>query len=111
MSNYESMTRRQELEKIVYKSGTDNDLKAKQLIDEIIFLEVQMQDLRELPFIKVNPKNPMQQKATPAAKMYKETLQQYNNSLRLLFRLTGDMGESDEESPLRRWAKSREEVI
>lgn len=102
------MTRRQELEKIVNKSGTDNDLKAKQLIDEIIFLEVQMQDLRELPFIKVNPKNPMQQKATPAAKMYKETLQQYNNSLRLLFRLTGDMGENDEESPLRRWAKSRE---
>lgn len=105
------MTRRQELEKIVNKSGTDNDLKAKQLIDEIIFLEVQMQDLRELPFIKVNPKNPMQQKATPAAKMYKETLQQYNNSLRLLFRLTGDMGENDEESPLRRWAKSREEVL
>lgn len=102
------MTRRQELEKIVCKSGTDNDLKAKRLIDEIIFLEVQMQDLRELPFIKVNPKNPMQQKATPAAKMYKETLQQYNNSLRLLFRLTGDMGENDEESPLRRWAKSRE---
>ena len=102
------MTRRQELEKIVNKSGTDNDLKAKQLIDEIIFLEVQMQDLRELPFIKVNPKNPMQQKATPAAKMYKETLQQYNNSLRLLFRLTGDMSENDEESPLRRWVKSRE---
>lgn len=102
------MTRRQELEKIVNKSGTDNDLKAKQLIDEIIFLEVQMQDLKELPFIKVNPKNPMQQKATPAAKMYKETLQQYNNSLRLLFRLTGDMGESEEDSPLRRWVKSRE---
>lgn len=102
------MTRRQELEKIVSKSGTDNDLKAKQLIDEIIFLEVQMQELRALPFIKVNPKNKMQQKATPAAKMYKETLQQYNNSLRLLFRLTGDMGESDEESPLRQWAKSRE---
>lgn len=104
------MTRRQELEKIVCKAGTDNDIKARQLIDEIIFLEVQMQDLRELPFIKVNPKNPIQQKATPAAKMYKETLQQYNNSLRLLFRLTGDMGETEEDSPLRRWVKSREVI-
>lgn len=104
----QEMTRRQELEKIVYKDGRNNDIKAKNLIDEIIFLEVQMQDLRALPFIKVNPKNPAQQKATPAAKMYKETLQQYNNSLRLLFRLTGDMGEVEEESPLRRWVKSRE---
>lgn len=104
------MTRRQELEKIVYKPGTDNEIKAKQLIDEIIFLEVHMMDLRELPFIKVNPKNPTQQKATPAAKMYKEALQQYNNSLRLLFRLTGDMGESEEDSPLRRWIKSREDL-
>ena len=102
------MTRRQELEKIVCKTGTDNDIKSNQLIDEIIFLEVQMLDLRTLPFIKVNPKNPMQQKATPAAKLYKETLQQYNNSLRLLFRLTGDMGETEEDSPLRRWVKSRE---
>ena len=105
------MSRKSDLEKIVYKDGSDNNIKAAQLIEEIIFLEDQMQGLRELPFIKVNPKNPMQQKATPAAKMYKETLQQYNNSLRLLFRLTGDMGESDEESPLRRWAKSREEVL
>ena len=105
------MSRKDDLEKIVYKNGSDNNIKAARLIEEIIFLEFQMQDLRALPFIKVNPKNPMQQKATPAAKMYKETLQQYNNSLRLLFRLTGDMGESDEESPLRRWVQSREEVL
>lgn len=105
------MSRIDDLKRIVYKDGSDNNIKAAQLIEEIIFLEEQMQELRALPFIKVNPKNKMQQKATPAAKMYKETLQQYNNSLRLLFRLTGDMGESDEESPLRQWVKSREEVL
>ena len=103
------MTRKEELEKIVYKDGSDNNIKAAQLIEEILFLEDQMQTLRALPFIKVNPKDTMQQKATPAAKMYKETLQQYNNSLRLLFRLTGDMGDIEEESPLRRWVKSRED--
>jgi hypothetical protein len=69
-----------------------------------------MVELKKLPFINVNPKNPMQQKATPASKQYKEFLQQYNNCLRLLFRLSGDMGETEEESPLRRWIKGRKEL-
>lgn len=104
------MSRKEELEKIVCKDGGENSIKAKQLIEEIVFLENQMQTLRELPFIKIDPKNPMNQKATPASKQYKEILQQYNNSLRLLLRITGDLGETEEESPLRRWAKSREEL-
>jgi hypothetical protein len=35
-------------------------------------------------------------------------LQQYNNSMRLLLRIAGDLGESEEISPLRKWVKSRE---
>ena len=93
---------------IVRKAG-DGDIKAGQLIDEIIFIENQLEELRKLPFISVNPKNPAQQKATPASKQYKEMMQQYNNSLRLLFRLSGDMGEVEEESPLRKWVKERKE--
>ena len=101
------MDKRAELLKLV-----GDDLKAEQLIDEIIFLEEQMKELKKLPFINVNPKNPMQQKATPASRQYKEMLQQYNNCLRLLFRLTGDIGgDSEEESPLRKWLKSRNEVV
>ena len=105
------MNRRAELMSIISKSGSDNDIKAAQLVDEIVFIENQLVELKKLPFININPKNPMQQKATPAAKQYKELLQQYNNSLRLLFRLSGDLGgEVEEESPLRRWAKSRKEL-
>lgn len=104
------MSRKEELEKIVFKPGSDNEIKAARLIDEIVFLEEQMQELRKLPFIKVDKNNPMKQKATPAQKQYKEILQQYNNSLRLLFKLTGDLGDSEEESPLRKWVKSREEL-
>jgi len=104
------MSRKEELEKIVFKPGSDNEIKAAQLIDEIVFMEEQMQELRKLPFIKVDKDNPMKQKATPAQKQYKETLQQYNNSLRLLFKLTGDLGDIEEESPLRKWVKSREEL-
>ena len=104
------MGRLEDLQKIVFRDGTDNDIKAAQLIEEIVFLEDQMAYYRKLPQIKVNPQNPEQQKATPAAKLYKEALQQYNNSLRLLFRITGELGESEEESPLRKWVKSREDL-
>lgn len=105
------MGRKEELLQIVWKDGMNNDVKAKQLVDEIVFIEEQLVELRKLPFININPKNPMQQKTTPAAKQYKELLQQYNNSLRLLLRLSGDMGgESEEESPLRKWVKSRKEL-
>lgn len=104
------MSRREELLGLICKNGADNDVKATQLIDEILFIEEQLIFLKTLPFININPKNPMQQKATPAAKQYKELLQQYNNSLRLLLKMSGDIGESEEESPLRQWAKSRKEL-
>ena len=71
--------------------------------------EEQLKELKKMPFISSDPKNPARQKATPASKLYKEMMQQYNNSLRLLFRLSGDMGEVEEDSPLRKWIKERKE--
>lgn len=88
--------------------GAQDVMKAERLIDEIVFLEEQMTELKKHPFIAVNPKNPAQQKPTAAAKQYKEFLQQYNNSLRLLLRITGDIGgDIEEESPLRAWLKAK----
>lgn len=104
------MSRKSDLLEIINKNGTNNSVKAEHLIDEIIFIEDQLVELKKLPFINVNPKNPMQQKVTPASKQYKELFQQYTNSLRLLFHLSGDMGETDDESPLRKWIKSRKEL-
>lgn len=104
------MGRKEELLQLICKNGSNNDIKARQLVDEIIFIEEQLVYLKTLPFININPKNPMQQKTTPAAKQYKELLQQYNNSLRLLLKMSGDIGESEEESPLRKWAKSRKDM-
>ena len=101
------MDRREELEKLVYKENSGNDIKASKLIEEIVYLEDQMGSLKKLPFIRVSKKNPEMQKATPAAKLYKEMLQQYNNSMRLLLRIAGDLGESEEISPLRKWVRSR----
>lgn len=100
------MSRKTELEEIVYS----DDLKSKalycDLIEEIIFIENQLTELKKLPFISINPKNNMQQRTTPAAKQYKELFQQYTNALKILAHATGeDMGE--EESPLRAFAKQR----
>ena len=76
------------------------------LIDDVVFIEGQLEMLRKLPFIRVNPKNPAQQKPTPAAKQYKELLQQYNNCIKIL---TGILRKdaSEEESPLRAFLKAR----
>jgi hypothetical protein len=101
------MTRKEQLQNIIFKAGTDNEAKTSQLIDEIIFIEENLAKLKELPFIVISSKNPGIQKATPASKQYKELLQQYNNCLRLLFRITGETDGTEEESPLRKWLKER----
>lgn len=75
------------------------------LIDEVLFLEGQLKYYRSLPQLRVNPTNPEQQKATPASKLYKETLQQYANVIKTLAHCTGQDVE-DEDSPLRKYFKS-----
>jgi len=71
-------------------------------VQEIVFLEQQLTELKKYPFISVNPKNPAQQKPTPAAKQYKEMLQQYNNSIKIMIR-TLERNKGTETSPLREY--------
>ena len=77
------------------------------VIDEIVFLENKLKKLKTLPFIEVNPRNPMKQRNTPAAKLYKEFLQQYINCLKVvenvIYRDKRLEGDELEESPLRKW--------
>lgn len=75
-------------------------VKNNSLLEEKTFLESRLEELRKLPFIKVNPKNPMQQKTTPAGKQYKELLQQYINLVKALEKFSAD---ESEISPLREW--------
>ena len=91
------MSRKEELLKIL-----NNDITYAPLITEMVYLEKQLDELRELPKIKVHPDDSSKQKATPAAKLYKEYLQQYTNIVRILMKATG-ADEAEEESPLRRW--------
>lgn len=94
------MSRKEELLNLI-----DNDPLLVPLIEDMVELEKQLDELRKLPKIKVHPEDPTKQKTTPAAKLYKECLQQYTNILRILMRATG-VDETDEESPLRAWVKN-----
>lgn len=93
------MTRKEELLKVI--EGNEALIP---LVDEVLFLEDQLIELKKLPFIKIHPSNPELQKATPAAKQYKEFLQQYTNCIKILMHAVEDDSEG-EESPLRTWVK------
>ena len=92
------MTRRkEELLKLL-----NNDVTYVPLINEMVYLEEQLDELRELPKIKIHPEDKTKQKTTPAAQLYKEYLQQYTNIVRILMKATGS-DETEEDSPLRKW--------
>lgn len=98
------MSRRDELVAIIPEESLEL---VKSVIDDVVFLEARLTELKALPFIEVNPNNPMKQRSTPASKLYKEFLQQYINCIKMIEyviykdkRLEGDEAE---ESPLRKW--------
>lgn len=97
------MERKEELLKLVNDSNRTTVLP---LIDKMLFLESQLEQLEKLPMIKVNPENPMQQKSTPASKLYKEFLQQYTNVVKVISHMVG-VENDQEESPLRKWVSTR----
>lgn len=96
------MDRTNELKELCAELDDSAKTATAQLIDEIIFIEQRLQELRQYPFISVNPQNPIQQKITPAAKQYKEFLQQYNNCIKILIGVIGK-DTSGETSPLREY--------
>lgn len=101
------MDRKEELLKLVEKLDKDSRLIAERMVEDILFLESQLEMLRGLPFIQVNPNNKAMQKTTPAGKQYKALLQEYASLIKLLLTASGK-GDTDEVSPLRSYLKSLE---
>ena len=95
------MSREEELLQLI-----NNDATLLPLVGEMVYLEEQLDYYRGLPKIKVHPTDPTRQKTTPAAKLYKEYLQQYTNVVKILLKATGT-DTSEEESPLRKWMNQR----
>lgn len=100
------MSRREELIKIIPEDSLEL---VNSVIDDVVFLEGRLDELKKLPFIQVHPQDASKQRSTPAAKQYKEFLQQYINCIKMIEyviykdkRLEGDQVE---DSPLRKWFK------
>ncbi len=98
------MSRKDELLGCFTKIDEDKKTIVMNLIDDVIHLEDQLKELRKLPFIKVNVANPQLQKSTPAGKLYKEMLQQYNNCIKLLCSVLSK-NEGEDISPLREYLR------
>ena len=91
-------------EKEIYAEvGEDTTLRP--LVHHVVYLESQLEELELMPKLRIHPKDPAKQKATPAAKLYKEYMQQYLNAIKILMRRAGT-DEADEDSPLRAWFKA-----
>ena len=81
------------------------DVKTTQLIEEMILLEEKLDDLKQLEFYRVNPKNKSQVKISPAFYAYHKCLSAYKEIVKLLIVETG----SGENSPLREYLKKIKE--
>ena len=64
-----------------------------------------MEELKKHPFIQVHPKDPTKQRATTAAKLYKEHSQSYMNAIRMLYSMIN--GHEVEEDAVTKWLEER----
>lgn len=94
------MSRADELHNIFKDVDEGKRAIVNNLIDEAVYLETQLTELKKYPFIKFHPQNPDLQKITAAGKQYREFLQTYTNIVDKLCRVYSNE-ETEEASPLR----------
>lgn len=98
------------VEEIMALIPEDSKPMIREVVDEVVFLENRLIELKKLPFIQVHPSDAAVQRATPASKQYKEFLQQYINCIKMIeYVIYKDKrleGGEEEDSPLRKWFKA-----
>lgn len=100
------MERKTQIIEYLKKIRPDDQNVLLPLVDDVVFLEERLDELRKLPFIEFHPTDKEKHRVTPASKMYKELLQQYNNAIKTIVIKTG-VDDGDEESPLRLYMKQK----
>lgn len=99
------MTRKDELIKI-FGDVDDSVLTiVAPMIDDLVFIEGQLEELRTKPFIKYHPNDPANQKATASGKLYKDLLAQEKDIVRILCSQLHKGATEETESPLRAYLK------
>lgn len=89
------MDRKTELKEL-FKDIDQNQRKlVDRLIDEVIYIEEMLNQLKKLPFIRVHPKDSSKQEITPAGKQYKDMTATYMNAIRILCSLLSKVDGED----------------
>ena len=93
------MERKQELNEL-FKDIDQNQRKlVDRLVDEVIYIENELTELKKLPFIRVHPKDKSRQEITPSGKLYKDMTATYMNAIRILCSLLNKV-EGDDYDPV-----------
>ena len=98
----EKGSRLEELNEIFRNVDEDEKKLVDKLIDEVIYYESQMEELKKLPFISVHPRYPEKQKVTAAARLYKEYSASYMNAIRILLNILRKVESQAQDDLLRR---------
>lgn len=85
----ESGERLESLKAIFEKVDADKAAVVSPLLPQVVFMEQRLEELKKVPHIRIHPKNPERQEITAAGKQYKETMQSYNNCLKILLSTLG----------------------
>ena len=86
--------------------GNDKVIFLRNLIDDIVFMEEQLERLKKQPFVMTNVANPSNTKRTESSKLYLSLMAQYTQDIKALSYLAGKSGEEEEISPLRLYMQS-----
>lgn len=78
------MTRLEELQAIFENVDEDKASVIAPLLPQVVFIEERLRELQKVPHIRIHPKNPARQEITAAGKQYKELMQSYLNSIKVL---------------------------
>lgn len=105
------MNRKEEILQLIDNNNTKSVKVISEIIDDFVFLEEQLKELRKLPQILINKENPALQKLTPAAKLYKEYLVQYSNLVKIILSAIDEEVTEDEESVISQFFKNQEEFF
>lgn len=85
----ESGERLESLKAIFEKVDSDKAAVISPLLPQVVFMEQRLEELKKVPHIRIHPKNQARQEITAAGKQYKETMQAYNNCLKILLSTLG----------------------
>ena len=99
-----TMSRLESLKAIFEKIDEDTKVLVMPLVEEVIYIEGRLEELKKLPHIRVHPKNPLRQETTAAGKLYKETLQQYSNCVKVLLSTLSRYSQ-EEEDEFEKWIR------